>query len=140
MAKPITVDTSVEIITLAKDGVLEEQILKNDGKAENPTRPYEQILSYEETTKVTSFNRRNDKVSISIDTTTSEMHLVICVFDTGVGQSLIREKVFRQALHKKIKSAHAPDLKSATSQSVHALGIISLHVRMGDCRVLCSSV
>lgn len=34
-----------------------------------------------------------------------------------------------------ISAAHAPDLESATSESAYVPGVITLHVRMGDCRV-----
>lgn len=34
-----------------------------------------------------------------------------------------------------IRTAHAPHLKSSTSEPVCVLGIITLHVRMRDCRV-----
>lgn len=34
-----------------------------------------------------------------------------------------------------IRPAHTPDLRSETSESVCVLGMIDLHLRMGDCRV-----
>lgn len=53
----------------------------------------------------------------------------------GVGTNLIWEKSLRQGWHKTIRPASAPDLKCTTSESVHVLGIVNLHVMMGDWQV-----
>lgn len=78
---------------------------------------------------------KNYKLSMSIGTAAMGMHPVNCFFDTAAGRSLIWEKFLTHGWLKMIRPARAPDLKSSRSESVHFLGIITIHFRMGDCRL-----
>lgn len=132
MVKASAADTLVESKTLAKDGVLEEQVLKNVGKADRTIKPYYRICTLKETTNVTAFNKENNNVSISIGIAGKEMNTVNFVSDTGAGPTLIRENFLRQERQKLMKPDQPPDLKSATSNSFCIPGVITLHVMMGD--------
>lgn len=68
MVNLIAADISVESKTLAKEQGIEKQVLENDRKVENTIKPYEQVCTLKETTKVTIFNKKNYQVTISIRT------------------------------------------------------------------------
>lgn len=61
--------------------------------------------------------------------------LLNCVSVTSAGLSLVSEEFHMQGLHKTIRPAHALHKKSATSESVYVLGIITLQKRMADYKV-----
>lgn len=89
--------------------------------------------------KVTVFNKKNYKVIMSVGKAETEMHLVICILETGAGPNLFREAFIGNRWHKMIRSTPEPDLKSTISESVCILGTINLYVSQSDCRVLVSS-
>lgn len=51
MVKATAADTSVKSETFAKSGASKERLLENDGEVNKTARPYEQIYTFEETTK-----------------------------------------------------------------------------------------
>lgn len=114
---------------------MEKWVLENDSKSDNTTKPYDKICIRSKKQQKLLFSIKNYKVSISIATAATEVHPVHCVFETGACPTPIWEEFLSQEWNNMIRTAHARDLKSETSESVRVLGIITLHVRMSDCLV-----
>lgn len=109
--------------------------MQNDSKAGNTIKPSEQVCTIKETTGVTVFNKESYRVSISIDTVSTEMNRMKCFFDTDPGPNLSRESFHRNGWPKLTVPAHASNLKTATSNSVCVPSTITLHVMMSHGRV-----
>lgn len=56
--------------------------------------PYTETCAFENAVQVILLNKKNDKVSITVDITANEMHAVRCVFDNDVGLNFIRKTLF----------------------------------------------
>lgn len=90
-----------------------------------------EICLFEESEEILLFNKRNNKVSISVGLVGNQILPVNCVFNTDSGPNLVREDFRKAEWLKHIQSSSRPALKITTNQKVIMVGTATLHVTKG---------
>lgn len=99
------------------------KLLPRNKKASNVFRqdiqsPLQWNMPVPETREIRLFNRRNYKVSTSVDFIANKMHLVNSILGTGAGSNVIGEDFLEAVFLKAMQASSRHFLKNATNQKV----------------------
>lgn len=102
-------------------------------------RPYSETVGVdaEENETVQLFKSRNYKLSASLGMTSQTLHPLTVVLDTGAGPNLVDKRWLPSSWHDRIQPSPVANLSAAANQPIPVIGVILLHVRLGD---LCTKV
>lgn len=105
---------------------------ENKTKQRTSQEMYVEVCNSDAADEITSFNKLNDKVAISLGPNSSRMRPVSYVSDTGGGPNLLREAVVEPDRMSLIGIRKKPKLRGTTSQKVGAIGTTVLPVQIEE--------
>lgn len=116
-----------------------EEILSEEQEAVERTlpkcqMPYSEIRLFEETWDILLINKKNYKISISVNLMANKMRPESSALHTSVGPNFIRKDFLQTEWLKSIQAINKTALNNAINQKVRVVGKI-IHVRIGDHRV-----
>lgn len=110
--------------------------MQNPNYNRNPdSDPCKGNFAYRASDSVAPFEKKNDKVRVSIGRNLNRMRLVTSVLDTGSVPYLIYSRLIQSDWNAKIMVVKDRYLNIAGRKSIAVIGFILLHVRMGDLKV-----
>lgn len=90
----------------------------------------QEVLAIPKACKISVFESKNYKVSVSDVLNTLCMSTIICFYDTGTGPSLMRADVLKASRLRNIFQRDMPEIWSASDTWLSVSETIKLHLRM----------
>lgn len=94
--------------------------------------PYQEILLFTKTGKISLFESKNNKFSVSIVLTSSRMRPIIYVIDNNTGPNLVRADVLDSTWLYSVSQRDMLEIQNSSTITLSVSGTTTVHLRIAE--------